>query len=146
MKVKRISDFKMGDKEFFSKTISESDVYLYAGVTGDLAPHHVNADYAKGTRFKERIAHGLLIAGVMSSALTKLVAPGAVTLSHEVLFLAPVYFGDTVYAEVEVKEVDLEKRILIIRTVVRNQNGVMVLDGSAVEKFPKAAGEQNDAE
>ena len=75
MKVKRISDFKMGDKEFFSKTISESDVYLYAGVTGDLAPHHVNADYAKGTRFKERIAHGLLIAGVMSSALTKLVAP-----------------------------------------------------------------------
>jgi 3-hydroxybutyryl-CoA dehydratase len=145
MIVKRIEDFEIGDKEYFSKTISESDVYLYAGVTGDLAPHHVNADYARGTRFKERIAHGLLIAGVMSSALTKLVAPGAVTLSHEIFFLAPVYFGDTVYAEVEVKEVDLEKRILIIRTVVRNQNGVMVLDGSAVEKFPKGAGEQNDA-
>jgi 3-hydroxybutyryl-CoA dehydratase len=145
MKVKRISDFNVGDKEFFSKTISESDVYLYAGVTGDLAPHHVNADYAKGTRFKERIAHGLLIAGVMSSALTKLVAPGAVTLSHEVFFLAPVYFGDTVYAEVEVKEIDLEKRVVIIRTVVRNQNGVMVLDGSAVEKFPRADGEEKDA-
>jgi 3-hydroxybutyryl-CoA dehydratase len=146
MKVKRIEDFKVGDKELFSKTISESDVYLYAGVTGDLAPHHVNSEYAKGTRFKERIAHGLLIAGVMSSALTKLVAPGAVTLSHEVFFLAPVYFGDTVYAEVEVKEVDLEKRILIIRTVVRNQNRVMVLDGSAVEKFPKkAARGKNDA-
>lgn len=144
MKVKRISDFNVGDKEFFSKTISESDVYLYAGVTGDLAPHHVNADYAKGTRFKERIAHGLLIAGVMSSALTKLVAPGAVTLSHEVFFLAPVYFGDTVYAEVEVKEIDLEKRVVIIRTVVRNQNGVMVLDGSAVEKFPRADGEEKD--
>jgi len=146
MKVKRISDFKVGDKEFFSKTISESDVYLYAGVTGDLAPHHVNADYAKGTRFKERIAHGLLIAGVMSSALTKLVAPGAVTLSHEVLFLAPVYFGDTVYAEVEVKGVDLGKRVLIIRTIVRNQDGVMVLDGSAVEKFPKEAREERDAQ
>jgi 3-hydroxybutyryl-CoA dehydratase len=145
MNVKRIEGFRVGDKEFFSKTISESDVYLYAGVTGDLAPHHVNADYAKGTRFKERIAHGLLIAGVMSSALTKLVAPGAVTLSHEVFFLAPVYFGDTVYAEVEVKEVDLEKRVLIIRTVVRNQNGVMVLDGSAVEKFPRAGREEKDA-
>ena len=144
MKVKQLNDFKVGDKESFSKTISESDVYLYAGVTGDLAPHHVNADYAKGTRFKERIAHGLLIAGVMSSALTKLVAPGAVTLSHEVFFLAPVYFGDTVYAEVEVKEVDLEKRILIIRTIVRNQNRVMVLDGSAVEKFPKAPGEKEE--
>jgi 3-hydroxybutyryl-CoA dehydratase len=146
MKVKRINDFKVGDKEFFSKTISESDVYLYAGVTGDLAPHHVNADYAKGTRFKERIAHGLLIAGVMSSALTKLVAPGAVTLSHEVLFLAPVYFGDTVYAEVEVKEVNLEKRVLIIRTVVRNQESVMVLDGSAVEKFPKEGREEKNVQ
>lgn len=144
MDVKRIEDFKVGDKEFFSKTISESDVYLYAGITGDLAPHHVNADYAKGTRFRQRIAHGLLVAGVMSSALTKLVAPGAVTLSHEIFFLAPVYFGDTVYAEVEVREVDREKRELIIRTVVHNQNGVMLLDGSAVEKFPKAAGEEKD--
>jgi 3-hydroxybutyryl-CoA dehydratase len=145
MRVKRIDDFKIGDREFFSKTISESDVYLYAGVTGDLAPHHVNAAYAKGTRFKERIAHGLLIAGVMSSALTKLVAPGAVTLSHEVFFLAPVFFGDTVYAEVEVKEVDLNKRVLILRTVVRNQDGVIVLDGSAVEKFPRSGREGEDA-
>ena len=146
MQVKRITDFKIGDKEFFSKTISESDVYLYAGITGDLAPHHVNADYARGTRFQERIAHGLLIAGVMSSALTKLVAPGAVTLSHEVFFLAPVYFGDTVYAEVEVKEIDLQKRVLVIRTVVRNQHEVTVLDGSAVEKFPKAPREERDAQ
>ncbi|NWF54421.1 MAG: MaoC family dehydratase [Syntrophaceae bacterium] len=146
MKVKQIEDFKIGDKEHFSKTISESDVYLYAGITGDLAPHHVNADYAQGTRFGERIAHGLLIAGVMSSALTKLVAPGAVTLSHEVFFLAPVYFGDTVYAEVEVREIDLNRRALIIRTVVRNQKGVMVLDGTAVEKFPKISREERDAQ
>jgi 3-hydroxybutyryl-CoA dehydratase len=144
MELKRITHFKVGDKEFFSKTISESDVYLYAGITGDLASHHVNADYAKETRFKERIAHGLLIAGVMSSALTKLVAPGAVTLSHEVFFLAPVYFGDTVYAEVEVQAIDLKKRVLILRTVVRNQKGVMVLDGTAVEKFPKASREERD--
>jgi len=144
MEVKRITDFKVGDKETFSKTVSESDVYLYAGVTGDLAPHHVNADYARGTRFKERIAHGLLIAGVMSSALTKLVAPGAVTLSHEFRFLAPVYFGDTVYAEVEVQEVDLAERTLLLRTTVRNQSGVMVLDGTAVEKFSKTEeGERN---
>ncbi len=146
MNVKRIENFKIGDKESFSKTISESDVYLYAGITGDLAPHHVNADYAKGTRFQERIAHGLLIAGVMSSALTKLVAPGAVTLSHEVFFLAPVYFGDTVYAEVEIQEIDLEKRVLNIRTLVRNQNGAMVLDGTAVEKFLKASREEGDVQ
>jgi 3-hydroxybutyryl-CoA dehydratase len=145
MKIKRINDFSVGDKEFFSKTISESDVYLYAGITGDLAPHHVNADYAKGTRFKKRIAHGLLIAGVMSSALTKLVAPGAVTLAHEIIFLAPVYFGDTVYAEVEVKKIDMEKRMLILRTVVRNQHGVIVMDGTATEKFPKTSPEESHA-
>jgi 3-hydroxybutyryl-CoA dehydratase len=146
MKGKRIQDFKVGDRELFSKTVSESDVYLYAGVTGDLAPHHVNADYARNTRFKERIAHGLLVAGIMSAALTRLVAPGAVTLSHEVFFLAPVYFGDTVYAEVEVREVDLDKRVLRVRTVVRNQKGAVVLDGSAVEKFPKETGEEKDAQ
>lgn len=146
MKGKRIQDFKVGDREFFSKTVSEGDVYLYAGVTGDLAPHHVNADYARNTRFKERIAHGLLVAGIMSAALTRLVAPGAVTLSHEVFFLAPVYFGDTVYAEVEVREVDLDKRVLRVRTVVRNQKGAVVLDGSAVEKFPKETGEEKDAQ
>ena len=137
MKIKKATDFKVGDQEFFSKTITESDVYLYAGITGDLAPHHVNAEYSKNTKFKERIAHGLLIAGVMSTALTKLVAPGAVTISHELQFLAPVYFGDTISAEVEVTEIDLEKRILHIRTICRNQRGELVLDGTTQQKFGK---------
>lgn len=137
MEVKKITDFKIGDKEFFSKTVTESDVYIYAGITGDLAPHHVNADYAKDTKFGERIAHGLLIAGIMSTAITKLAAPGAVTLCHEMHFLAPVYFGDTIYAEVNVTEIDLEKRTLLLRTICRNQKGQMVLDGTAVEKFAK---------
>ncbi len=137
MNIKKATDFKVGDKEVFSKTITESDVYLYAGITGDLAPHHVNAEYSKNTKFKERIAHGLLIAGVMSTALTKLVAPGAVTISHELQFLAPVYFGDTISAEVEVTEIDLGKRILQIRTICRNQRGELVLDGTTQQKFGK---------
>jgi 3-hydroxybutyryl-CoA dehydratase len=139
MQIKKITDFKVGDKEFFSKTVTESDIYLYAGVTGDLAPHHVDAEYAKGTKFKERIAHGLLIAGMMSTALTKLCAPGAVTLSHELQFLAPVYIGDTISVEVEVTHIDLENRTLKIRTIVRNQRGEMVLDGTTVQKFPKVS-------
>jgi 3-hydroxybutyryl-CoA dehydratase len=137
MKIKKVTDFKVGDRESFSKTVTESDVYLYAAITGDLAPHHVNAEYSKNTKFKERIAHGLLISGIMSSALTKLAAPGAVTLSHELKFLAPVYFGDTIMAEVEVTQIDLENRILYVRTICKNQRGQMVLDGTAVEKFGK---------
>jgi 3-hydroxybutyryl-CoA dehydratase len=144
MEVKKVTDFKVGDKEFFSKTVTEGDVYLYAGITGDLAPHHVNADYAKGTRWGERIAHGLLVAGIMSSAITRLVAPGAVTLSHAFSFLAPVCFGDTIYAEAEVAEIDLEKRTLLLRTVCRNQKGTVVLDGTAVEKFGRPRQEAAD--
>lgn len=144
MQIKKVTDFKVGDKDFFSKTVTESDVYLYAGITGDLAPHHVNREYAKKTKFGERIAHGLLIAGMMSTALTKLVAPGAVTISHEIQFLAPVHFGDTISVEVEVIHVDLENRTLKIRTIVRNQRGEMVLDGTTAQKFPRMSQEKDD--
>ena len=137
MRIKTIADFKIGDRESFTKTVTETDVYLFAGITGDFAPQHVNAHYAKQTKFGERIAHGILTAGLVSSALARLVSPGGITLSHTFTFPAPVRFGDTITAEVEVTNIDPEKRLLHLRTICKNQKDEIVLDGTAVEKFPK---------
>ena len=108
---KTIEELKVGDTARFSKTVSESDVYLFAGVTGDLNPAHVNEDYAKDTFFKTRIAHGMLSASFISTVIgTLLPGPGTVYMRQEVSFLAPVKFGDTVTAIVEVVEIIAEKK------------------------------------
>ena len=128
-----IDDLKIGDFKTFSKTITEYDVYTFAGITGDFAPHHVNAEFAKTTMFGERIAHGILTTGFISTALAMLVAPGGITISHEFKFKKPVKFGDTIKAVVTVEEIIYEKMIVKIRTQVYNQRDEMVVDGIAVE-------------
>lgn len=133
LKEKTIEDFKVGDKASITKTITETDVYLYAGITGDFAPHHINAEFAKTTMFKERIAHGTLIGGFTSAATAKLVSPGAISLSHEMKFLAPVKFGDTITATAEIVEIIPEKKIIKIRAYCTNQRGELVLDGMTVQ-------------
>ena len=130
---KTIDDFQVGDRGYFAKTITEADVYLFAGITGDVAPHHVNAEYARTTRFGERIAHGMLTASLVSAALSRLVSPGAISESHEFRFTAPVRFGDTITATVEVIEKDVQRKRLKLRTVCTNQRGEVVLDGTAVQ-------------
>jgi 3-hydroxybutyryl-CoA dehydratase len=137
---KTISEIKVGDAAEFTKTISEADVYLYAGVTGDLNPAHVNEDYAKKTFFKTRIAHGMLTAGFISAILgTKLPGPGTVYMRQELSFMAPVFFGDTITARAEVVEVNTEKNRVRLKTTCRNQEGKIVLDGEALVSAPKAA-------
>jgi len=137
---KTISEIKVGDAAEFTKTISEADVYLYAGVTGDLNPAHVNEDYAKKTFFKTRIAHGMLTAGFISAILgTQLPGPGTIYIRQELSFMAPVFFGDTITARAEVVEVNTEKNRLRIKTTCRNQEGIIVLDGEALVSPPKAA-------
>lgn len=133
-----IEDISIGDFATFSKTITENDLTLYAAITGDVAPHHLDEEYAKTTRWAGRIVHGLYVAGIMSAAISKLMAPGAVTIGHELKFLAPVRVGDTVTARVEVVEKDPETRVVKLRTTCTNQRGEMVLDGYALEKMPKA--------
>ena len=132
-----IQELKVGQSESFSKTITETDVYLFAGTTGDLNPAHVNEEYARNTRFGKRIAHGMLSAGLISTVLgTKLPGPGTIYLSQQVDFKAPVYFGDTITAVVEVEELMPEKNRVALHTYCRNQEGIIVVDGKAVVMPP----------
>ncbi len=136
---KTVQEIQVGDAAEFAKTISESDIYLYAGVTGDLNPAHINAAYAEKTFFKARIAHGMLSAGFISAILgTKLPGPGTIYMKQELKFLAPVYIGDTITARVEVIEVVEEKNRIRLRTTCSSQDGTLVLDGEAVVSPPKS--------
>jgi len=135
---KSILELKVGDAAEFSKTVSESDVYLYAGVTGDFNPAHVNEAYAQQTFFKTRIVHGMLSAGLISTVLgTRLPGPGTIYLKQELNFLAPVRIGDTVTARVEVIEIMAEKNRVRLKTTCVNQEGARVLDGEAMISPPK---------
>lgn len=135
---KSVTEMTIGESATFTKTVSESDVYQFAGVTGDFNPAHVNQEFAKETMFKERIAHGMLSAGFISTVLgTKLPGPGVIYLKQELAFVAPVKFGDTITAKVEVTELDVEKNRVVLKTVCTNQNGKEVLDGRAVMMPPK---------
>ena len=136
---KTIEELKVGDTARFSKTVSESDVYLFAGVTGDLNPSHVNEDYAKDTFFKTRIAHGMLSASFISTVIgTILPGPGTVYMRQEVSFMAPVKFGETVTAIVEVVEIMAEKKRVRLKTYCINQENTTVVDVEALVSPPRA--------
>jgi 3-hydroxybutyryl-CoA dehydratase len=116
-------------------------VYLYAGLSGDLNPAHVNEAHAQKTFFKTRIAHGMLSAGFISAVLgMQLPGPGTIYLRQELNFMAPVRIGDTITARVEVIEKNAEKNRLRLRTNCTNQEGKIVIDGEALVMPPKAQG------
>ena len=116
-----IQQLKLGDSASHSKTISETDVYLFAGITGDLNPAHVNESVASASRFGGRIAHGILSAGLISAVLAmQLPGPGTIYLGQELKFTRPVRFGDTVTATCTVSEIDNFFRIGISVVVRRN--------------------------
>lgn len=134
MKGKTIAELKVGDQASFTKTISEADVYGYAGITGDFNPAHVNEIYAQNTMFKTRIAHGLLSGGLISTVLgTHLPGPGTIYLSQEFNFKRPVHIGDTITARVEVMEIDTSGKfpIVTLKTECLNQTEQVVITGTA---------------
>ena len=136
---KTIDQIKVGDSAEFAKTVSETDIYLYAGITGDFNPAHVNESYAQKTFFKTRIAHGMLTAGFISAILAnQLPGPGTIYMKQELKFLAPVRMGDTITAKVEVLEIISEKNRVRLKTTCTNQEGTQVLDGEALVSAPKA--------
>ena len=138
MQGKTIEELVLGQSAQFSKTISESDVYLYAGITGDFNPAHINQAYAEKTRFKTRIAHGMLTAGFISNLLgTQLPGPGTIYLQQTLNFRAPVVLGDTVTARVEVIEILVEKKRVRLKTICTSQEGTVVLDGEAIVSPPR---------
>jgi 3-hydroxybutyryl-CoA dehydratase len=128
-------EIKVGDRASLSLTITEAHIVAYAGITGDVNPVHVDAEFAKQTMFGERIAHGMLVAGLISAVLgTQLPGPNSIYLGQELRFTAPVKIGDTVTAVVTVTEKRDDKRIMKLQTTVSNQRGEVVIDGSAVVK------------
>lgn len=129
---------KVGDTAEFTKTVTESDITLFAGITGDFNPVHINEAYAKNSIFKGRIAHGMLSAGFISTVTGMLLpGPGTIFLRQELNFLAPVRIGDTITACVEVIEYIAEKDRVRLRTFCINQEGTRVVDGEATVMAPK---------
>lgn len=128
-----INECYIGMKASMTRTITEGDVYIFGGLTGDLNPVHINEEYAKTTKFKTRIAHGLIAVSMIAAILgSELPGAGSVYVSQQVKFKAPVYLGDEITATVEVIEIDTLKNRLTIKTVCTNQNGVTVIDGIGV--------------
>jgi 3-hydroxybutyryl-CoA dehydratase len=132
-------DLEIGQKASFGKTITEADIVLFAAVTGDTNPMHLNAEYAKDTIFKERIAHGMLAAGLITKVLgTQLPGPGTIYLSQSLKFRAPVRIGQTVTATVEVVALHPDKHRATLRTVC-TVAGQPVLEGEAFVSVPSRA-------
>ena len=134
-----IQEMKIGDHASVTKTVSETDVYLFAGITGDLNPALTNEVAASKTMFKTRIAHGMLGAGFISAVLGMyLPGPGTIYMGQELKFTKPVHIGDTVTATATVEEIILEKNRVILDTTVVNQDGEVVIKGKATVMPPKA--------
>ena len=126
-------EMKVGMAEQMTKTVTEADVILFAGITGDFNQAHVDDTYAKKSRFKERIAHGILSAGFISAVLgTKLPGSGAIYLSQSLQFKRPVLIGDTITARVEIIEKIDEKNHIRLKTECFNQNQEIVTAGEAL--------------
>ena len=139
---------KIGDSARFSKTVSEYDVYGFAGITGDFSPNHTNKAYMEKSSYGRLQAHGALMVGFMSTASTLAIAAtreGAeetpVSLGYDrIRFLAPVYFGDTITVEYRIAEIDIERRRSTGAIEIRNQDGVLVAVGQHILKWVRNAG------
>lgn len=140
MNGRTIDEMQVGESASFTKTISESDVYLFAGITGDFNPVHIDAVAAEGSPFKQRIAHGMLTASLISTVLgMQLPGPNAIYLSQSLTFRKPVFFGDTITASVEVAELIPGKNRVRLATRCSNQRGEVVAEGESL-LMPRRAG------
>lgn len=136
----RFEEIAVGMRAELTKTVTETDVVLYAGITGDMNPAHLDETWASRSRFGGRIAHGMLTAGFLSAVMAmKLPGPGTIYLSQSLRFTKPVRIGDTVTARVEVLEVIPAKRRVRLATTCSNQAGDTVLEGEAVVMLPEEA-------
>ncbi len=131
----KFSELQIGMSAQTTKTITETDVVLFAGISTDINPVHINEEYAKNTVFGGRIAHGILVSGLISATLAnKLPGPGCIYLGQDLKFTAPVRIGDTITATVEVSALREDKKIVTLTTTCTNQRGDVVITGSAVLK------------
>ncbi|SEQ82003.1 3-hydroxybutyryl-CoA dehydratase [Virgibacillus subterraneus] len=136
--MKSYMNFEIGQSAQFSRTVTETDFIMFAGLSGDYNPIHIDQEYAESTFFGGRISHGLLTASMLSRLLgMHLPGPGSIYVSQSLTFTKPVYIGDTITAYAEVININEDSRLLILQTTCRNQIGSTVLDGEGVMKLPK---------
>lgn len=129
---KTIAEINIGDTADFTKSVTEFDIYSFAGITGDFNPAHINAEYAHDTAFGKTIAHGILSIGFISNVLgTQLPGPGSITISLDCNFRKPVFIGDTITATVEVTKIDAARNRVWLHTCCTNQRGEIVVEGEA---------------
>jgi acyl dehydratase len=127
----RFEDIQVGTTLYFTKTVSEADVYLFSGITGDFSPNHVDEEYMKLGRYGERLAHGALLVGFISAASSRMRVGRTVSLGYDrVRFTGPVRFGDTITTQYEITELDPQKRRIFNKCTCTNQRGEVV--GSAI--------------
>ncbi len=134
---KKFEDIQIGEKVSFGKTITEADVFAFAGITADFNPIHENVDVAKNSFFGKRVAHGMLTASLINQTLTNLGGLGTIHLTQTVKFMAPVFIGDTVTVVSEVGSKDPGKNRMTVKSTVTNQEGKTVLQGEALILIPK---------
>ena len=126
-----LEEIEIGMNVSYSQTITDADVKAFSGISGDRNPIHLDEQYAENSRYKKRIAHGLMTASYFSALFgTKIPGEGCVYVSQSLNFKRPVYIGDTVVATVEVISVDLAKKRVFFRTTCKVKNKV-VTDGEA---------------
>lgn len=134
---KTIKEIKIGDSASFTKTITETDVYLFAGISGDFNPLHMNEEYAKITPFKERVAHAPIATSLIAPVLgLKLPGLGTMAIESSSRYLAPCRYGDTICARGEVVFKDEEKNLVTMELTFTNQDGILVADGHVVVMPP----------
>ncbi len=133
MNGKTINDISVGDTARFTKTITQADVTLFAGITGDFNPLHIDHEHAKKTRFGQPVVHGALLVGLVSTVVgMQLPGPGALYVSQSLAFKKPVFIGDTITAEAEVVEKMDEKNRVRFATRCLDQDGEVVASGESV--------------
>lgn len=131
-----INEIVIGMSASYTQTITDADIKSFAGVSGDKNPVHMSDDYAEGSRFKKRIAHGLMSASFFSALFgTKLPGVGCVYVSQDLSFKRPVYINDTIIASVEVTDIDVGKRRVFFSTICKVKNKI-VISGSAEIYIP----------
>ena len=132
------NEFKIGQKASVQKTFTAADVTAFAGASLDVNPIHMSDEYAKGTIFGRRVVHGILTSGLISAVIgNHLPGPGSIYLGQTLKFMAPVYLGDDITAQVEVIGIRPDKKIIELRTTCVNQDGKTVITGVATVKFDK---------
>jgi len=129
----RYDEIRIGDIASITKTVTDKDILFFALLTGDVNPIHIDDDYAKQTRFKERIVHGMLVASYISTVLgTVLPGKDTIYLSQNTQFKAPVKIGDTLTITGKVVEKQDDKKVITLETTIINQLGQLVVEGRAM--------------